>query len=57
MQKPFAQPFKNRNSFNLEGAETQELTDAVNAVRLILVKKELAELFDKETIACILATD
>jgi hypothetical protein len=57
MQKTFAQAFKNSPPLKLEGLETQELTAAANAVRLILVKREITKLFDKETAACILATD
>ena len=57
MQARFATAFKNKNQFCLEGAETQELTDAVNAVRLLIIKKELTELLDKETVGCMRATD
>jgi len=57
MQKPFTQAFKNKNPFKLEGAETRALTEAANAVRLILIKKELTELLYKETVACMRATD
>ena len=57
MQRPFAAAFKNRNQFNLEDDETQEITKSARAVRLIIIKKEYAELFDKEVIACMLATD
>ena len=57
MQKPFAAAFKNRNQFSLEDDETPEITKSAKAVRLIIIKKEYAELLDKEVIACMLATD
>jgi hypothetical protein len=57
MQTPFAQVFKRENSLNLDDAETQELTHTANTVRPCLVKKEPTKLFDKEAIACMLATD
>jgi len=57
MQKPFVQVFKGKNSLNLDGAETQEITYAANTVRPCLVKKEPTKLFDKEALACMLATD
>ena len=41
----------------MEGAETQEIANAAQVVRLILIKKKYVELLDKETVGCLMATD
>ena len=58
MQARSTQTLRNRNQFQQDDvAVSQELTEAANTLRRLLIKKQLTELLDKETVGCMLATD
>jgi hypothetical protein len=57
MQKSLVRAPGKRNRFEPEEAKAQEPADDAKAAKVSLVAQEVAELHDKEIIACLLASD
>ena len=57
MRARFAKAFKGREDEKRAEILTPSLVSAANTVRLILVKKEYADLLNKEVLSCLMATD
>ena len=48
---------KTKDDVKVEDGTTQGLVRAAQAVKIIIIKKEYAELLNKEMLCCLLATD